>query len=118
MEVGKCAPALVEPEAVAGEELVRNGEADVAERELVDEPAVRTIEERHRREARRAPEAERPAEEVERQPRVDDVLDDEDVPVLERRVDVLEQPHRRRRWPSVYGASSTTSSVCGIGAPA
>ena len=37
-------------------------------------------------------EAERSAQEVEREPRVDDVLDEEHVAACERRVDVLEEP--------------------------
>ena len=51
---GQRAPALVEPEAVAGEELVRHGEADVARAGFVDEPPVGPVEQRHRREARPA----------------------------------------------------------------
>ena len=54
VQVGQRAPALVQPEPVAGEELVRDGEADVAERHVVHEPPVGTVEQRHRREARRA----------------------------------------------------------------
>ena len=43
VEVGERAPALVEAEPVAGEQLVRHGEADEAERQLVDEAAVGAI---------------------------------------------------------------------------
>ena len=50
---GQVAPAAVEVEAVADEELVRHREADVADRQVVDEAPVRAVEERHRRE--RAP---------------------------------------------------------------
>ena len=44
MDVGQAAVALVEVEAVADEELVRNGEADIADRQVVDEAAVRAVE--------------------------------------------------------------------------
>ena len=54
VQVGQRAPALVEPEPVAGEELVRDGEPDVAERHVVHEPPVGPVEQRHRGEARRA----------------------------------------------------------------
>jgi murein DD-endopeptidase MepM/ murein hydrolase activator NlpD len=84
VEIGQRAPALVQPEPVACEELVGNGEADEAERELVDEPPVRPIEERHGGEARGVAQAERSAQEVERQPGVDDILDEEDVAAFER----------------------------------
>ena len=53
VQVGERAPVLVETEPVAGEELVRDGEADVAERDVVDEPPVRPVEQRHRGEAGR-----------------------------------------------------------------
>ena len=44
MQVGQAAVALVEVEAVADEELVGHGEADVADRQVVDEAAVRAVE--------------------------------------------------------------------------
>ncbi len=93
MEFGQRAPALVQAEAVTCEQLVRHGEPDEAKRQLVDEPPVRTIEERHRREACRLAQPECPAEEVERQTRVDDVLDEQHVTPFERRVDVLQEPY-------------------------
>ena len=92
MQVGQGAPALVEAEPVPGEELVRDGEPDVAERHVVHEPPVGTVEERHRREARGAPQRERARQEVQGQAGVDDVLDDEDVAADDRRVEVLQQP--------------------------
>ena len=89
---GERTPALVEPEPVAGEELVRYGEADEVE-------GSSSTSRRYGRSssvtaARLAGlrRAEGPAEEVEREAGVDDVLDDEHVPVVERRVDVLQQP--------------------------
>ena len=78
-EVGQRAPALLEPEAVAGEQLVRHREADVAEADVLDEAAVGAVEQRDGRDARRAALRERPRQERERQPRVDDVLDEDDV---------------------------------------
>ncbi len=93
MQVRVRTPALVQAEAVAGEELVRNREADVPERDVVHESPVRAVEERHRRQACRIAKRERPAEEMQGQPRVDHVLDDDHMPILERRVDVLQQAH-------------------------
>ena len=92
MQVGQGAPALVEAEPVPGEELVRNRKPDVAEWHVVHEPPVGTVEERHRREARRAPQRERASQEVQGQAGVDDVLDDEDVAADDGRVEVLQQP--------------------------
>ena len=91
MQVGQRAPALVQAEPVACKQLVGDREADVVERHVVDETAVGAVEERDRRKARRVPQRERPCEEVQRQAGVDDVLDDEHVPVDDRRVEVLEQ---------------------------
>jgi len=45
VEVRQIPPSPVEVEAVAGEEFVGDGEADVADREVVDETAVRPVEE-------------------------------------------------------------------------
>ena len=60
MEVGQAAVALVEVEAVADEELVGNGEADVADRQVIDEPAVGAVEQRADGDVGRAAELERP----------------------------------------------------------
>ena len=46
MQVGQVAPALVQVEAVADEELVRDREADIADGQIVDEAAVGPVEER------------------------------------------------------------------------
>jgi hypothetical protein len=94
MQVWEVAVALGEVEAIADEELVRHGEADVAHGEVVDEPAVRAVEEGHHRDRRRAAEAERPHEVVERQAGVDDVLDDKHVPAGDTDVEVLQEAHR------------------------
>ncbi len=45
-QVGQVAVALVELEAVADEELVRDREADVADGQVVDQPAVGPVEQR------------------------------------------------------------------------
>ena len=100
MEVGQRPPALVEAEAVAGEELVGHREADVMQRDVVDEAAIRPVEERHRGEARRAALGEAPREEAEREARVDYVLDEQDVASGERAVQILDDP---------YGDGSPTS---------
>src|SRR6478752_7416580 len=72
-DVRERAPALLEPEAVAGEELVRDGEPDVLEPDVLDEPAVGPIEQRHGGDALRVALREGAGEEGERQPGVDDV---------------------------------------------
>jgi len=83
--------ALVEVEAVADEELVRDREAHVADWQVVDEPPVRAIEEGDGVQRSRCAQGQRLADVVERQARVDDVLDEQDVAALDRRVQVLEQ---------------------------
>ena len=100
VQVGQRAPALVEPQPVAGEELVGHREADVVERDVVDEPAVRAVEQRHGREAGGIAQRERLREEVQRQAGVDDVLDDEHVPADDGRVEILEQPHAAAAPPA------------------
>src|SRR5436309_14850914 len=77
VQVGQRAPALVEAEPVACEELVRNREADVPKRNVLDEASVWTVEQRHRREARGVAKRERSTEKMQREPRVDDVLHDD-----------------------------------------
>ena len=94
VQVGQRAPALVEPEAVAGEELVGDGEADVVERDVVDEPPVGAVEQGHGREARGLAERERAGEEVQRQAGVDHVLDHDHVAVDDRGVEILQQLDR------------------------
>jgi hypothetical protein len=47
VQIGQVAVPLLEVEAVPGIELVRDDETDVADREVVDEAAVRPVEERH-----------------------------------------------------------------------
>jgi hypothetical protein len=90
--VGQVPVALVEVEAVADEVLVGDGEADVAHRQVLDEPAVRTVEERRGRERARPPQPERPEEVVERQAGVDDVVDQEHVAAGDVAVEILQQP--------------------------
>ena len=88
---------VAEVEAVADEELVRHREAGVAHREVVDEAPIGTVEQRDRRQRRRAAERERLADVVERQPGVDDVLDEQDVAILDAQVEILQQPDARFR---------------------
>jgi hypothetical protein len=82
-------PLQVEP--VADEEVVGHGEADVAERDVVDEPPVGPVQQRAGRDLARAAQGERLDQVVERQARVDDVLDDEDVTPRDREVEILDQ---------------------------
>jgi hypothetical protein len=92
-QVREVAPAAVQVKSVADEELVRHGEADVADRKALDQAPVRAVEEGHRRERARLPQRERLDEEVERHPGVDDVLDEEDVPPLDAQLQVLQEPY-------------------------
>jgi hypothetical protein len=106
VQIGQAAVALVDVEPVAGIELVRDHEPDVAHRQVVDEAAVRSVEERDDGERRGAPQAERLDEEVERQPGIDDVLDDDDVTAADLYVEILEEPDGRvaaGRAPGVAG---------------
>jgi hypothetical protein len=95
VEIRQVAVALVEIEAVPDEELVRDREAHVADREVVDEPPVRPVEERDDRERGGLAELERAADVVEGEAGVDHVLDDQDVAPLDLRVEVLEQADPR-----------------------
>ena len=94
VQVGERAPALVESESVTGKELVGDGEPDVVERDVVHEPPIGAVEERHGGEACGIPQRERASQEVQGQAGVDDVLDDEDVAADDRRVEVFQQPDR------------------------
>src|SRR5262245_55955992 len=77
-KIRQISPALVEIEPVADEELVRHGESDVLHGQVVDEPTVGPVEEHGTDKRRRPPERERPAEVVHGQPRVDDLVDEDD----------------------------------------
>ncbi len=95
MQVRQRAVALVEVEAVADEQLVRDDEADVAHRQVVHETAVGPIQQGRSHERARIPERERLAEEAQREAGVDDVLDDDDVAAFDLRVQVLQQANPR-----------------------
>jgi hypothetical protein len=92
VQVRQVAVPLVQVESVADEQLVGDREADVGDRQVLDEPSVRTVEERDDGERLRPTEAKRLAEIVEREPGVDDVLDDQHVAPLDLRVEILQQP--------------------------
>ncbi len=91
VQVRQRAVALVEIEAVADEELVGDDEADVAHGQVVHQPPVGTVEERRCDERGRLAKPERLAEVAQGQPRVDDVLDDDQVAAFELGVEILEQ---------------------------
>ena len=91
VQVWQVPVPLVQVEPVPDEELVRDREADVPDREVVDQSAVGPIEERRRGERARLAEAERADEEVERQSCVHNVLDHEHLAVGDPRLQVLEQ---------------------------
>ena len=86
---------LAEIEAVADHEAVRDLEAHVAHGH-VDLAPLRLRQKRAHLEARRLARLEIAHQIGERQARVDDVLDDEDVPALDVDVEVLENPHNSR----------------------
>src|SRR6266550_2054249 len=92
-QLRQVAVAFVQIEAVADEVLVRDNEAEVPDREIVDEPPVGTVEQRRDREGGRPTQREQLAQVVQRQAGVDHVLDDEHVAALDRPVQVLQQPH-------------------------
>jgi hypothetical protein len=96
VQVRQRAVALVEVEAVADEELVRDDEADVADGQVVDEAAVRPVEQGDDGERARLAQRERLAEEAQRQSRVDDVLDQQDVAAADLGVQVLQEPDPAR----------------------
>jgi hypothetical protein len=100
VKIGQVAVALVEVEAVADEELVRHREADVANRQVVDEASVRPVEERDRGERGRLAERKRAADVVQRQPGVDDILDEQDVAAGDREVEILDQSYARLGAPA------------------
>ena len=74
---------LLDVEAVAGEELVGDDEADVPHGQVVDQAAIRPIQERHCGDRARLPKLEGAYEVVQRQPGVDDVFDDEHVTIAD-----------------------------------
>src|SRR3990172_1624063 len=92
---GKVPVALGEVEAVADHEAVGNLEADVAAVDVALAP-LRLGHERAHVERGRLARLERAQEVREREARVDDILDDEDVPSLDRDVEVLENAHDAR----------------------
>src|SRR5438105_7641362 len=106
VEIREVPMLLLEVEAVAGEELVRDDEADVANGQVVDEATVRTVEKCRGDERMRLAELERLAEKAQRQTGVDDVLDKDHVPALELRVEVLEQADPARPAELRIGAEA------------
>jgi hypothetical protein len=95
VEVREVAVALAQIEPVADEELVRHGEADVADWDVLDKPPVGPVEQRDCGERRGVAQRQRLAEVVERQPGIHDVLDDEDVAAGDLGVEVLEEADPR-----------------------
>ena len=94
MQVGQVRHALVELEAVPDEELVRDREADIAHREVVDEPAIRTVEER--RECSDGLAQRQRARGSASSARVDHRVDEQDVPARDLAVEVLQEADPRR----------------------
>jgi hypothetical protein len=92
VEVREIPEPLIQIEAVADEQLVGDREADVAHRKVFHEPAVGAVEQRDGGERAGRAKGERLAQVVEREARVDHVLDDHDVPAGDLRVEVLEEP--------------------------
>jgi hypothetical protein len=95
VQVGQVSVALLEVEPVPDEQLVGHREAHVANRQILDEPPVGPVEEGHGGEGARLPERQGLAEVVQREARVDHVLDDQDVTAGDLGVEVFEQPDAR-----------------------
>jgi hypothetical protein len=91
VQVRQVAVALLEIEPVPDEQLVRHREAHVADRYVLDQATIGAVEERHRGERRRVAQRERLAQVVERQARVDHVLDDQNMAAGDFSVQILEQ---------------------------
>jgi hypothetical protein len=91
-ELWKVPVTLVQVEAVADEVLVGNHKADVPDGEIVDEPTVGAVEQGGDRERGGAAKRQQLAQVVQRQPRVDHVLDDQNIASLDWAVQILQQP--------------------------
>jgi hypothetical protein len=91
VQVRQVAVPLLEIEPVAHEQLVRHCEAYVADWDVLDQATIGAVEECHRGERGRVAEHERLAEVVERQARVDHVLDDQNMASGDLSVQILEQ---------------------------
>jgi hypothetical protein len=91
VEIRQIAVALLEIEAVAHEQLVGHREAHVADGHVLDEAAIGAVEERYCGERGGVAKGECLAEVVERQARVDHVLDDQDVAAGDLCVQILEE---------------------------
>ena len=91
MDVAQAAEALGHVKAVPDVELVRHGEADVPDGQVVDEPAVRAVEQRAHGDVARIPEEQRLHHVVEGEARVDDVLDQHEVAPPDRQVEILDE---------------------------
>lgn len=115
MEIRQVAVALLEIEAVADEELVGDGEADVAHRQVVDQAPVGAVEQGRAAERAWPAQVEDAAQVVERQAGVDHVLDDEQVAPPDLDVQVLQQPDAGvaacRRVRAVAGQLDEVDSV-------
>ena len=95
MDTGQVAVALVDVEAVAHDEVGRDGEADVAQVELHPLLALLDQERAHLDALGRAG-VQVAAQVVQREAAVDDVLDHQDVAALELGVEVLDDAHHAR----------------------
>jgi hypothetical protein len=90
-QVREAPEPSLQVEPVADEEVIGHGEADVAERDVVDEPPVGPVQQGAGRDLTRLAQGERLDQVVERQARVDHVLDDEDVTPRDREIEILDQ---------------------------
>src|SRR5206468_4042364 len=93
------AVALVVVESISHDEHVRDSKPDVSKVE-VDQPARRLVQQRAHLQRRRLARAQAAQHVVQRQPGVDDVFDDQDVPALDRVIEILEQAHHARGIPA------------------
>jgi hypothetical protein len=95
VQVGQVPIALRDVEPVADEELVGDREADVANGQILDEAAVRSVEQGHDSQRGGLAQPQGLAEVVQRQACVDHVLDDQDIAERDLPVEVLQEPDPR-----------------------
>src|SRR6266540_6248887 len=93
VQIRQVPEALVQVEAVAHEQLVGHGEADVADRQVVDETPVRPVEQRHDADGGGTAQPQSPAQVTHRQTRVHDVNGDKHVAASDVAVEILDETH-------------------------
>src|SRR6266508_49245 len=93
VQIRQVPEALVQVEAVAHEQLVGHGEADVTDRQVVDEAPVRPVEQRHDADRGGTSQPQGPAQVTHRQTRAHDVNGDNHVAAADVAVEILDETH-------------------------